>query len=136
VHAGNTRAATSSGNGGLVEPRADERAGPAAVRLSTLGEVSAAGPAQQPAPPNRGHRIRIPVTRRPWFGPKRGPGYGWSARSWQGWLVLALFVAATIGFSNVFPDHFWIPLVILLACLSLVIYLTRDTSHRADGDQP
>ena len=33
--------------------------------------------------------------RRPWFGPKRiGIGYG--PRTWQGWLLVAVSVAATI----------------------------------------
>jgi len=34
--------------------------------------------------------------KRPWFGPKR-IGYGISPKTWQGWLILAVFVAAVTG---------------------------------------
>jgi hypothetical protein len=80
-------------------------------------------------------RIRIPVTRKPWFGPKR-VGVGLSPRSWQGWLVMAVFVAALVVLTNVFPNHFWIPLVVSLACLGLVVYLTYERRSRNDRDQP
>ena len=33
--------------------------------------------------------------KRPWFGPKRF-GYGYGPRSWPGWLLVAVSVAATI----------------------------------------
>lgn len=71
--------------------------------------------------------MRIPVTKKPWFGPKKF-GYGWSPRSWEGWLVTAAAVAASIGLSVVFPRQFWIPLVLVLGGLFLVVYVTRDTS--------
>jgi hypothetical protein len=32
---------------------------------------------------------------RPWFGPKR-VGYGLRPQTWQGWLIVALFVVAVI----------------------------------------
>jgi hypothetical protein len=31
-----------------------------------------------------------------WFGPKR-IGWGWSPRSWEGWLVVGLSVAAVVA---------------------------------------
>ena len=34
--------------------------------------------------------------KRTWFGPKR-IGYGISPKTWQGWLILAVFVAAVTG---------------------------------------
>ena len=34
--------------------------------------------------------------KRPWFGPKRF-GYGISPQTWQGWLIVAAFVAAVTG---------------------------------------
>lgn len=37
------------------------------------------------------------ITRRPWFGPKRGIGWGWTPVSWQGWLVTALSMAVVAG---------------------------------------
>lgn len=32
----------------------------------------------------------------PWFGAKRH-GYGWSPRSWKGWLAIALYVVMSIA---------------------------------------
>jgi hypothetical protein len=32
---------------------------------------------------------------RPWFGPKR-VGYGLRPQTWQGWLIIALFVVVVI----------------------------------------
>ena len=32
----------------------------------------------------------------PWFGPKR-VGAGWGPRTWQGWLIVALFTAVVVG---------------------------------------
>lgn len=32
----------------------------------------------------------------PWFGPKR-VGVGWGPRTWQGWLIVALFTALVLG---------------------------------------
>lgn len=34
--------------------------------------------------------------REAWFGPKR-IGAGWGPRTWQGWLIMALFTAVIIG---------------------------------------
>jgi len=34
--------------------------------------------------------------KRPWFGPKRF-GYGISPKTWQGWLIVAVFVAVVTG---------------------------------------
>jgi len=33
--------------------------------------------------------------RKPWFGPNRS-GPGWHPTSWQGWLIIAVLVAAII----------------------------------------
>ncbi len=34
------------------------------------------------------------LTKSPWFGPRRFPGWGWAPVSWQGWLVTGVFIAA------------------------------------------
>jgi preprotein translocase subunit SecE len=34
-------------------------------------------------------------TNRPWFGPKR-IGYGLRPQTWQGWLIVLVFVAAFV----------------------------------------
>lgn len=43
---------------------------------------------------------------RHWFGPKRF-GYGWSPRTWEGWAVVALFIAGLVllRHSGVFGTH-------------------------------
>ena len=33
--------------------------------------------------------------RRPWFGPKR-IGFGLRPQTWQGWLIMAVFIAAVV----------------------------------------
>jgi hypothetical protein len=33
----------------------------------------------------------------PWFGPKKGFGWGWTPITWQGWLITALFLACILG---------------------------------------
>lgn len=60
-------------------------------------------------------------TKRYWFGPKR-IGVGISPRSWQGWLVMAIYALAIIALSRAFPvathrTDFWIG----LAAASLVL---------------
>ncbi|HET9647530.1 MAG TPA: hypothetical protein VFP34_04780 [Microlunatus sp.] len=32
------------------------------------------------------------VTRKPWFGPKRYLGWGWTPVSWEGWAAVGVFV--------------------------------------------
>ena len=32
------------------------------------------------------------VTKKAWFGPKRYLGWGWTPTSWEGWLVIGVFV--------------------------------------------
>jgi hypothetical protein len=37
------------------------------------------------------------ITKRPWFGPKRYVGWGWTPVSWEGWAVTAIFAVAAIA---------------------------------------
>ena len=37
-----------------------------------------------------------PRPKQPWFGPKR-IGFGLSPKTWQGWLILAIFIAVVAG---------------------------------------
>ncbi len=34
------------------------------------------------------------ITSRPWFGPKKYLGWGWTPITWEGWLTTAVFLAA------------------------------------------
>ncbi|MBI1377063.1 MAG: hypothetical protein GC157_06235 [Frankiales bacterium] len=69
-----------------------------------------------------GSRLRL--TRTAWFGPKRVVGWGWSPRSWQGWAVTAVFLAALVPLAVV-PHRPWAG-VALLAVYLVVIAVTGD----------
>jgi hypothetical protein len=43
------------------------------------------------------------LTKNPWFGPRRLAGYGWSPRTWQGWLVIFVFIAAILSCAFLLP---------------------------------
>ena len=34
------------------------------------------------------------ITSRPWFGPKKYLGWGWTPITWEGWLATAVFLIA------------------------------------------
>ena len=34
------------------------------------------------------------LVEKPWFGPRRVPGWGWTPVTWQGWAVIAVFIVA------------------------------------------
>jgi hypothetical protein len=36
------------------------------------------------------------LTKDPWFGPRRMPGWGWRPVKWQGWALSGGFLAAVI----------------------------------------
>jgi hypothetical protein len=42
------------------------------------------------------------ITRYPWFGPKRGLGWGWTPVTWEGWALTAVSCAVIIGAYFVF----------------------------------
>jgi hypothetical protein len=68
-----------------------------------------------------------------WFGPKRF-GFGIGPRSWQGWLVTALLLAAIAGSRLLTPEALGLPHwarpafigVALLAYLGIMALTTRD----------
>jgi hypothetical protein len=37
------------------------------------------------------------LTKTPWFGPRRMPGWGWTPVTWQGWVVSVAFMAAIVA---------------------------------------
>ncbi len=37
------------------------------------------------------------VTKVAWFGPKKYIGWGWSVRSWQGWVVSLVFAVGLVA---------------------------------------
>ncbi len=71
------------------------------------------------------------MTRRYWFPAKRY-GWGWGPpRTWQGWLVMAAFVALLVVGAVVFlprqqPGYFVAYAAILCAVLGVVCYVTGE----------
>jgi len=62
------------------------------------------------------------ITKRPWFGPKQGFGWGWTPISWEGWLVTAFFLAVTIAASVVFgraPIAFYVTIAAVGALVAI-----------------
>ena len=37
------------------------------------------------------------LVEKPWFGPRRLPGWGWTLITWQGWVVTAILLAAILS---------------------------------------
>jgi len=68
------------------------------------------------------------MTKKPWFGPKQHGGWGWRVTSWQGGVVLAIFVVFVFINASVFKltAKGIIGFLILLGCFLLITYLTGD----------
>ena len=67
-----------------------------------------------------------PVTRKPWFGPRRLFGWGWSPITWQGWGVIVLFIAG-VACAVIFLHSVALILLaeaVLIVALVVVCYLT------------
>lgn len=39
-------------------------------------------------------------TSKPWFGPKRRIGWGWTPTSWEGWVATAVFIVLVTAAHN------------------------------------
>jgi hypothetical protein len=67
------------------------------------------------------------LTRKPWFGPKRLIGWGWAPASWQGWLVMAVFLVAVAAVAVFLTGTARaLAAVALLVILLLTTYLTGE----------
>ena len=68
------------------------------------------------------------MTRTPWFGPKRRMiGWGWTPTSWQGFVVLIVFLILMLG--SVLLWHGWgagIAVPLLIAALLGTAVVTGD----------
>jgi hypothetical protein len=64
------------------------------------------------------------ITKYPWFGPKRGIGWGWTPVSWEGWfLTVSLFlviVGAYLAFGRA-PMTTYVTLVAVAIYIMIVI---------------
>jgi hypothetical protein len=70
------------------------------------------------------------ITKKPWFGPRKLFGYGWSPITWQGWLSILLFagldffaVTYLVRFGIIYS---FLGSIILITMLLVVITLTGD----------
>lgn len=66
------------------------------------------------------------LVEKPWFGPRKLPGWGWSPVTWQGWAVIAIFLVAIFACAFLLPGA--VPKVIaeivLIALLVVTGWLT------------
>jgi hypothetical protein len=78
------------------------------------------------------------ITKRPWFGPKRYSGWGWTPVSWQGWAVTLVFlvvvIACRVHFGGGVPGA--IAIVVCLAAYLGVISLTGTRPGGRDSCGP
>jgi hypothetical protein len=67
------------------------------------------------------------LTKKPWFGPKRW-GWGWRPISWQGWLVVLIYVGAVALIASVVnklgQTKFFVAIIIISIILMVVTRLT------------
>jgi hypothetical protein len=67
------------------------------------------------------------VTKKPWFGPKRTLGWGWSPSSWEGWLAMGVFVVLVLGSVLLWPGvPGVVAVVVLIGALLALCLLTGD----------
>lgn len=65
-----------------------------------------------------------PLTRKPWFGPRRF-GWGWTPVAWEGWVASLVFVAALVAAGSLLSSTTrTVVIVVLIVALLLVSYLT------------
>lgn len=97
-------------------------------RRTRKGPLGAIAPAiRQPLRSTRMNRFGLS-----WFGPKT---FGWGAtpRSWQGWLVVVLFIAGIVALQwipGLTPRAIWAARAGLLVGFLLVIWATYDPTLR------
>lgn len=71
--------------------------------------------------------MAIRRTNKPWFGPKRVTGWGWSPVSWQGWAVSGVFLVLVAVSLIAWPGAAGSLVVVgLVVVLVLVALLTGD----------
>ncbi len=71
--------------------------------------------------------MRTRLTKKPWFGPKRQVGWGWSVTSWEGRLAAAVFFVLAIAAALTLHGSARVAsLVGLLVVFGVVVLLTGD----------
>jgi hypothetical protein len=68
------------------------------------------------------------LTKTPWFGPRRMPGWGWTPVTWQGWVVSVTFMAGIVATALLVPDGaLKVIIVVALVALLLAVCLLTGT---------
>lgn len=67
----------------------------------------------------------------PWFGPKKGIGWGWTPVTWQGWLISAVFLAVFLALCYAPPSRH--RLVLLIATLAIFLGVVVATGTKPGG---
>ena len=134
----------SKASAGAPRPRGDARAwsGGEILRRQNFERLTDSPHLHNVAkPPTRAAfalRVLCIHMERPWFGPKRY-GWGWRPVSWQGWLLVALFVAfvawnamridaASHSVSDMLRP-FIIETVLMALVLGIICQMTSRGSH-------
>ena len=71
-----------------------------------------------------------------WFGPKRGPGWGWRPITWQGWLVTALDLAATVSVSIILRGTTRVVATLGAVAALVAVCLLTGTDPGSGSDGP
>jgi len=66
------------------------------------------------------------ITRKPWFGPKKGIGWGWRMLSWEGAVATAIFTLLVVMSVLIWRGSSVVPVVVLLALYFGMVLLTGD----------
>ena len=67
------------------------------------------------------------VTSKPWFGPKRFFGWGWTPVSWEGWAVIGVFIILILPSVIVLQGgEKTTAVIVLIGALLTVCMLTGD----------
>lgn len=74
-----------------------------------------------------------PLTKKPWFGPKRYVGWGLSPRTWQGVVVMLVFVALILLTDVFFLKDLILRLVAVGILFVLFILITILTGGKPGG---
>ena len=66
------------------------------------------------------------LVEKPWFGPRKIAGWGWSPASWQGWVVIAVFIVAIAACAFLLPSTAAkvVADIVLIGLLFAVCWLT------------
>ena len=72
------------------------------------------------------------ITKRPWFGPKRNFGWGWTPVSWQGWLATLVFAIAAIG-ARVYFGPTAYSFLAVVGCIAVLVAVMVLTGTKPGG---